>query len=214
MSEKQFGLAWLPVSGHHKSVCIRAGFSPCKFYHIGHSKFFCSASITPWIRSIFLLNSGLAILQLSHESINKKNKQIEAMYNKANLRDLIAATSLVISNWIQIVNFSVHVTKKFDGCPRKTTEHLTSSILSQALCVISNPLVNSNWIYRPETLNSGRNWWYVIPCDLEIWWMTLENNRAPLLCYFKFCAAFRSHWWIQTGVTVWKRQIWVKFDGF
>ena len=123
MSEKQFGLAWLPVSGHHKSVCIRAGFSPCKFYHIGHSKFFCSASITPWIRSIFLLNSGLAILQLSHESINKKNKQIEAIYNKANLRDLIAATSLVISNWIQIVNFSVHVTKKFDGCPRKTTEH-------------------------------------------------------------------------------------------
>ena len=26
--------------------------------------------------------------------------------NKANLRDLIAATGLVISNWIQIVNFS------------------------------------------------------------------------------------------------------------
>ena len=62
--------------------------------------------------------------------------------------------------------------------------------------------MNSNWIYSPATLNLGRNWWYVIPCDLEIWWMTLENNRAPLLCYFKLCAAFRSHWWIQTGVTV------------
>ena len=35
----------------------------------------------------------------------------------------------------------------------------TSSILRQALCIISNPLVNSNWIYSPETLNSGRNWW-------------------------------------------------------
>ena len=69
------------------------------------------------------------------------------------------------------------------------------------MCTISNPLVNSNWIYSPETLNSGRNWWYVIPCDLEIWWMTLENNRAPLLCYFKLCAAFRSHWCIQTGVS-------------
>ena len=23
------------------------------------------------------------------------------------------------------------------------------------------------------------------PCDLEIWHMTLKNNRAPLLCYFK-----------------------------
>ena len=29
--------------------------------------------------------------------------------NKANLRDLIAATGLVISNWIQIVNFSARV---------------------------------------------------------------------------------------------------------
>ena len=23
-----------------------------------------------------------------------------------------------------------------------------------------------------------------------------KNNRAPLLCYFKLCASFRSHWWI------------------
>ena len=44
--------------------------------------------------------------------------------------------------------------------------------------------------------------------------MTLKNNRAPLLCYFKLCAAFRTHWWIQTGVTVRKRPIWVKFCDF
>ena len=42
----------------------------------------------------------------------------------------------------------------------------------------------------------------------------LHNNRAPLLCYFKLCAAFLSHWWIQTGVTVRKRPIWVKIDDF
>ena len=41
-----------------------------------------------------------------------------------------------------------------------------------------------------------------------------KNNRAPLLCYFKLCASFHSHWWIQTGVTVRKRPIWVKFDDF
>ena len=52
------------------------------------------------------------------------------------------------------------------------------------------------------------------PCDLEIWWMTPPKNRAPLLCYFKLFAAFRSHWWIQTGVTVRKRLIWVKIDAF
>ena len=62
----------------------------------------------------------------------------------------------------------------------------------------------------PETLNSGQNQRFCVPCDLEIWWMTLKNNRAPLLCYFKLCAAFRSHWWIQTGVTVRKRPIWFK----
>ena len=44
--------------------------------------------------------------------------------------------------------------------------------------------------------------------------MALKNNRVPLLCYFKLCASFRSHWWIQTGVTVWKRPIWVKIDDF
>ena len=29
-----------------------------------------------------------------------------------------------------------------------------------------------------------------------------------------FCAVFRTHWWIQTWVTVQKRPIWVKFDDF
>ena len=60
----------------------------------------------------------------------------------------------------------------------------------------------------------GQNRWYFVPCDLEIWWMTLENDRASLLCCFKLCATFHSHWWIQTGVTVRKRPIWVKFDDF
>ena len=55
---------------------------------------------------------------------------------------------------------------------------------------------------------------FLVWCDLEISQMTLKNNRAPLLCYFKLCALFRSHWWIQTGVTVQKRQLWVKIDYF
>ena len=53
--------------------------------------------------------------------------------------------------------------------------------------------------------NLGQIRRFLEPCDLEIWRMTLKNNRAPLLCYFKLCASFRSHWWIQTGVTVRKR---------
>ena len=40
------------------------------------------------------------------------------------------------------------------------------------------------------------------PCDLEIWWMTTKNNRAPLLCHFKLCASFRIRLWIQIVATV------------
>ena len=51
----------------------------------------------------------------------------------------------------------------------------------------------------------GKNWRFFAPCELEIWQMTLKNNRTPLLCYFKLCAWFHCHMWIQTGVTVPKR---------
>ena len=74
--------------------------------------------------------------------------------------------------------------------------------------------MNSNLSYTPETLNSGRNRRFFVPCDLEIWWMTLENNKAPLLYYIKLCASFQIHRWIQIGVTVRKRSIWVKIGNF
>ena len=38
--------------------------------------------------------------------------------------------------------------------------------------------------------------------------------RVPLLCYFKHCASFRSHQWIQTRVTLWKRSIRAKISDF
>ena len=58
-----------------------------------------------------------------------------------------------------------------------------------------------------------------------MWWMTLKNDRAFLLYYFKLCASFQIHRWIQTGVTVWKHSVPVeigdilcrvtlKFDGW
>ena len=74
--------------------------------------------------------------------------------------------------------------------------------------------MNSNWSYSPETNTLGKNWWFFFTCDPAIWWMTLKNNRAYLLCYFKLCATFHSHRWIQTWVTVRKRHIWVKIGDF
>ena len=70
------------------------------------------------------------------------------------------------------------------------------------------------WVKSPETANLGQIRRFLELCDLEIWRMTLKNNRAPLQCYFKLCASFLSHWSIQNRVTVRKRPIWVKFDDF
>ena len=69
--------------------------------------------------------------------------------------------------------------------------------------------MNSNWSYSPATPNLGQIRRLLDPCDLEIWWMTLKNNRAPLLSIIKPYAWFHHHMWIQTGVTVRKRLSWV-----
>ena len=53
-----------------------------------------------------------------------------------------------------------------------------------------------------------------VPCDLEIWRMTLKNNRALLLSSFKLCASFHSHEWIQSEFTVQKHSIQVKIDNY
>ena len=92
-------------------------------------------------------------------------------------------------------------------------EYGTCSMLCQALCIISKPSVN--WNCSPETLNSGQNQrFFFVLCELEIWQMILKNNKAPLQCYFKLCLSFRTHWSIQTGVTVQKCPIWVKIGDF
>ena len=105
------------------------------------------------------------------------------------------------------------VTLKFDRWHWKTIGHLLYTTLS--LCIIWRPSVNSSWSCSPEMPNLGQNRRFFVPCDHEIWQMTLKNNRAPLLCCFNsFCASFRSHHWIQTGVTVRKHPIWVKIVDF
>ena len=44
--------------------------------------------------------------------------------------------------------------------------------------------------YSPEKPDLGQNGWCFVPCDIDIWWMTLKNNRASLLCCFKFVQHF------------------------
>ena len=42
----------------------------------------------------------------------------------------------------------------------------------------------------PETPNLDQNLRFFVPCDLEIWWMTLKNNRAPFYATSSFVHHF------------------------
>ena len=104
------------------------------------------------------------------------------------------------------------VMSKFDRWPWKTIGHLfyaTSSFVFHfiAICQFKMELQSGNVKFGSKSA-------IFCPCDLEIWRMTLKNNRAPLLCYSKLCASFHSHLSIQNGVTVRKCPIWVKIGDF
>ena len=71
-----------------------------------------------------------------------------------------------------------------------------------AICVFKLELQSGN-------TQSGSNSTIFRAYDLEIWRMTLKNNKAPPLCCFQLCAWFHCHMWIQTGVRVRKRLSWV-----
>ena len=131
---------------------------------------------------------------------------------KANLRDLIPATGLVIllkldSNQKIFSPSDLEIwwmTLKNNGAP------LTLSFVHHFKSVgeFKLELQSGNAQFRSKSAI------FFVPCDLEIWWMTLKNNRAPLLCYFKLCALFQSHWWIQTWIKVRERSIQVKISIF
>ena len=114
--------------------------------------------------------------------------------------------------WVKIDAFLSRVTLKFYRWPSKTKGHLfyaTSSFVQHFVAIGEFKLE-----LESGNAQSGSN--AALFRAVWPWNLTddLENNRAPLLCYFKLCASFRNHWWIQTGVRVRKRPIWVKFDAF
>ena len=108
---------------------------------------------------------------------------------------------------VKIGDILSRVTLKFDAWPWETIGHLFYTTLSFV------HHFKAMGEFKPD-YSSGQNQQYFVLCDLQIWRMTLKNNRASLLSCFKFCASFHSHQWIQTRVTVWKRPIWVKINVF
>ena len=105
------------------------------------------------------------------------------------------------------------MTLKFDKWPWKTIGHLfyvTSSAVHHFIAIGDFKLE----IQSGNAQFGSKSTIFSQLCDLAIWCMTLKNNRTAFLPYFKLCVSFRSHWCIQTWVTVRKRPIWVKTDDF
>ena len=63
-------------------------------------------------------------------------------------------------------------------------------------------------------LKLDSNCQFFSPCDIEVRWMILENNKGHLLYYAKLCASFQIHRWIQIGFAVWKHSIRAKIADF
>ena len=134
-------------------------------------------------------------------------------YN-ANLRDLIVATGLVI-----LLKFDPNH-RFFSPCGLEiwcmTSKNNGTPFLYYIKLCVSFQI--HRWIQTEVTLRKRsirvKIGDFFVPCDLEIWWITLENNRAPLLYYIKLCASFQIHWWFETEVTVLKRSIRVKIGDF
>ena len=96
------------------------------------------------------------------------------------------------------VIFLYPVTLKFDGWPWKTIGHLFYTTLS----FVHHFKVISEFKLELQFGNA------------QFGSKSVIFNMTPLLCCFKLCAPFHSHWLIQTGVTVRKHPIWVKIDIF
>ena len=151
-----------------------------------------------------------------------------SIFSRVTLRDYICLLVQMTNRWYVRNHFISNVLKKtklFSFNTSTVTFLLAVSNLlprgSREPQLPPSPQTRQIWgiwklrlAYSPETPNLGQNRWCFVPCDLEIWRMTLENDRTSLLCCFKLYATFHSHWWIQTGVTVRKRPIWVKFYDF
>ena len=116
-----------------------------------------------------------------------------------------------IKTWVQkpsirveIGDFSSRVTLKFDKWPWKTIGRIfyaASSFVHHFVAISEFKLE-----LQSENVQFGSK--STIFC-LEIWRVTLQNNRTHLLSNIKLCASFHHHMWIQIGVMVRKRINWV-----
>ena len=101
--------------------------------------------------------------------------------------------------WVKIGDVLSRVNFKFDGWPWKTIGHLSFAVSSfvQHFIAIGE--------FKLELLSGNAQFGSNSTIFRAVWPWNLTDD---------LCASFCSHRWIQAGVTVRKRPIWVKIDDF
>ena len=134
--------------------------------------------------------------------------------NQANPRDLITVVDLVFL-------FKLDSNRWFFSLCDLEIWWMTYKTIGHLFCIMSSFVHRFKGIGKFKLeLQSGntqcgsKSEIFFVLCDLEIWQMTLKNNRAALLYCLKLCVSFQSHRWIRTGVTVQKPSIRVKIGEF
>ena len=95
--------------------------------------------------------------------------------------------------WVKIGEVFPCVTLKFDGWRWKTIGYLFCATSSFAHHFVAKRWIQT-WVTVQKLSIPKKIVNFFVTCDLETSQMTLKNNRAPLLYYFKLCESFHSHW--------------------
>ena len=115
---------------------------------------------------------------------------------------------------VKICEFLSQVTSKFDGWPRKTIGHLfyaASSFVHHFKAMDK---------FRLELQSANTQFGSKLASFCLVWPWNLTDDLEKTIAHLLYAASsfvhqsFQSHRWIQTGVTVRKRSIWVKISDF
>ena len=127
------------------------------------------------------------VSSFAHHFIAIGEYQLELQYGNA---EFGSKETIFLAVWYW--NWTDHLEKKWG----------TSSMLHQALCIISKPSVNWNLSYCPETLNSGQNRRFFVPCELKIWQMTLHRGKPHDGCSCNHRQHGRGRRWAHFNISV------------
>ena len=131
----------------------------------------------------------------------------------------------ILVNWIRDICICPYLDctlNDYCSLARQTPHHLRLDVISTRFNWCVEKIIFSwKWDHRRPLVFKIRNIFSqgksegFDSCDqpsnlTQIGFKSSLKNRASLLYYIKLCASFQIHWWIQTGVTVWKRSIRVK----